>query len=122
MDIKRISSKVSVSPQISVSDLAAVKAAGFKGIICNRPDGESADQPRFADLEIAASKIGLKLRYVPVQPGAVSSSDVAAFVKALSDLGSPVLAFCGSGKRSASLCALLHAQQALTDHPDQIQN
>ena len=51
MDIKRISSRFSVSPQVSVNDLAAVKAAGFEGIICNRPDSEGVDQPRFSELK-----------------------------------------------------------------------
>ena len=110
MVIKRISSKLSVSPQITTKDLAEVKVAGYKGIICNRPDGEGADQPRFAEIEKAANEIGLAALYVPVQPGAASRKDVASFGKALEDLESPVLAYCGSGMRSASLWSLLHAK------------
>ena len=40
MDLRKITEKVSVSPQITVEDMAAIKAAGFRAIICNRPDGE----------------------------------------------------------------------------------
>lgn len=116
MEITRISSKLSVSPQLSVNDLAAVKAAGFKGVICNRPDGERAGQPRFSDIEEAASKIGLKTRYVPVQSVSISDSDVAAFSTALGDLEMPILAFCGSGMRSASLWSLLPERQPLTNY------
>ncbi|SDW79832.1 sulfide:quinone oxidoreductase [Ruegeria halocynthiae] len=110
MGIQRISSKLSVCPQILVKDLAEVKAAGFMGIICNRPDGEGADQPRFAEIEKAANEIGLAALYVPVQSGAASMRDVAAFGKALEDLENPVLAYCGSGMRSASLWSLQHTR------------
>ncbi|MCX8227546.1 MAG: sulfur transferase domain-containing protein, partial [Sulfitobacter sp.] len=51
MDIKRITDKVSVSPQITVSDMGAIKEAGFRVIICNRPDREGADQPNFEEIE-----------------------------------------------------------------------
>ncbi len=54
MDIKTIDKTISVSPQISVDDLAAIRAAGYRSIICNRPDGEGADQPTFAEIEKAA--------------------------------------------------------------------
>ena len=40
MQFKKISPKVSVSPQIAVKDIAAIRAAGYRAIICNRPDGE----------------------------------------------------------------------------------
>ena len=45
MDIKQISEQLSVSPQLLPSELPDVAAAGFKSIICNRPDGEADDQP-----------------------------------------------------------------------------
>ena len=45
MELKRINEHVSVSPQISPDDVAAIKAAGFVAIVNNRPDGESPDQP-----------------------------------------------------------------------------
>lgn len=108
MDIKRISADFSVSSQIFENDLTTLKDAGFKGIIFNRPDGEAADQPRFSEVENAANEIGLVAIYVPVQPGAATKKGVAAFRKALEDLESPVLAYCGSGVRSASLWSLLH--------------
>ena len=54
MELKRLTDTLSVSPQITVSDLPAIRAAGFRVIICNRPDGEGADQPTFAEIEAAA--------------------------------------------------------------------
>ena len=40
MDIRKITDELSVAPQIGASDIAAIVAAGFRSVICNRPDGE----------------------------------------------------------------------------------
>ena len=40
MDIRQITPRYSVSPQISVEDVPAIKAAGITTVICNRPDAE----------------------------------------------------------------------------------
>jgi len=50
MELKEISPKLSVSPQITPDDLAVLKDKGFRAIICNRPDGEGADQPNFPEI------------------------------------------------------------------------
>ena len=47
MDIKSLTVNLSVSPQLLVTEMEAVAQAGFKAIICNRPDGEGPDQPSF---------------------------------------------------------------------------
>jgi sulfide:quinone oxidoreductase len=58
MQPKRINASVSVSEQVSPEAVADIAAAGFKSIICNRPDGEGADQPGFAEIEAAAKAAG----------------------------------------------------------------
>lgn len=103
MDLKQISETFSVSPQVSPADMADLKSAGFKAIICNRPDGEGADQPTFPEIETAAKAAGMEARYVPVQAGKVSDDDVASFGAALNDVPRPVLAYCRTGTRSATL-------------------
>lgn len=103
MELKRITDKVSVSPQITPDDVKEVAAQGFRAIICNRPDGEGADQPSFEEVEAAAKAAGLEIRYVPVQSGMVRDEDVAAFGQALKDIQRPVLAYCRTGTRSATL-------------------
>ena len=40
MDIRKISPGLSVSPQVSVQDIAVLAGKGFKGIINVRPDEE----------------------------------------------------------------------------------
>ena len=77
MDARALSSKISVAPQITADDVAKAKAAGFRAIICNRPDGEGADQPAFAEIAAAAKKAGLETRYLPIVSGKVSGSEFA---------------------------------------------
>ena len=103
MDIRKITDKTSVSPQITVDDITAIKDAGFRAIVCNRPDGEGADQPSFDEIEAAAELAGLKATYVPVRSGIVNDADVEAFGDALAHLPRPVLAYCRTGTRSATL-------------------
>ncbi|MBK0328075.1 TIGR01244 family phosphatase [Rhodobacteraceae bacterium F11138] len=111
MELKKISPKVTVAPQIAATDMAAIKAAGYRAIICNRPDGEGADQPSFEEIEAAALAEGIEARHVPVQTGMVSDQDVVAFGQALAEVQRPVLAYCRSGTRSATLWSLHEAKK-----------
>ena len=106
MEIKKISPKCAVSSQITTGDLADIKAAGFCGVVCNRPDGEAEDQPAFEEIRKAASALGIDTRYVPVQSGMVREEDVATFSEAIEELPRPFLAYCRSGSRSATLWSL----------------
>lgn len=83
-----------------------IKQAGFRAIICNRPDGEGADQPSFEEIEKAAQKAGLDIAYVPIASGIVTDENVAEFGAALSNLPRPLLGYCRSGTRSATLWSL----------------
>ncbi len=109
MDLKKINETFSVAGQITSEDVAALLAMGFKGVICNRPDGEAADQTDYQTIKRAAQAAGLEIRYVPIQPGVMGTSEVAAFQTALDELPEPVLAYCRSGARST---AIYQASQA----------
>jgi sulfide:quinone oxidoreductase len=103
VELKVISENVTVSPQITAEDVAKIAAEGYRAIICNRPDGEGADQPSFEEIQVAAKAAGIEARYVPVESGMVKDDDVAAFGAALNNLPRPVLAYCRTGTRSATL-------------------
>ncbi len=83
MDIKQINEKTAVGGQITASEVKEIAAAGFRSIICNRPDGEGADKPFFAEIEKAAKSAGLKSRYIPIVSVKVRDEDAAKFGKAL---------------------------------------
>ena len=103
---KKITDTISVSPQITSADLADIKAAGFRSILCNRPDGEGADQPTFEEIEAVARASGLEARYQPVVSGKVRDEDASSFGTLIDRLPKPVLAYCRTGTRSATLWAL----------------
>ena len=106
MNSKKLSNELSVSPQIVSSDVARLAEQGFKSIICNRPDGEGADQPLFTEIESAARAAGLAARYLPVSTGKVTDEDAALFGAASAELPKPILAYCRTGTRSTTLWAL----------------
>ena len=111
MEPKVVSSRLSVSGQISPSDVASLAAAGYRAILCNRPDGEGADQATFEEIAAEAKAAGLEARYQPVVSGKVSDEDAAAFGKALDELPGPVFAYCRSGTRSVTLWSLSQADK-----------
>ncbi len=103
MQIKSITGSFSVTSQIATSDMNDIAKAGFKSIICNRPDGEGSDQPSFAEIEAAATKVGLQARHIPIVSGQITEADVAAFGTAMTQLPGPVLAYCRTGARSTMM-------------------
>ncbi|WP_282028603.1 bifunctional protein tyrosine phosphatase family protein/NAD(P)/FAD-dependent oxidoreductase [Paracoccus marcusii] len=109
MDPRTLSPQFAVSPQITPQDIPALKAQGYRAIIANRPDGEGADQPTFAEIEAAAHAAGMQARYIPISGGMVGDDDVEAFRSALRAVPGPVLAYCRSGTRSATLWSLAQA-------------
>ncbi len=111
MDIRRVADEISVSPQIAAADVAAIGEAGFRTIICNRPDGEGADQPTFEEIEAAARAAGLEAHYIPIAGGIVRDEDAAAFARALREAPGPILAYCRTGTRSATLWSLAEAKR-----------
>ena len=117
MDARPISDTLAVSPQLQPDDIPAAKAAGYRAIICNRPDGEGADQPTFEEIETMAQAAGLDCRYLPVVSGKVQDDDAEAFGTALMEMPGPVFAYCRTGTRSATLWSL---SQAKTLEPAQI--
>lgn len=103
MDIREIDETYSVTGQIQPEDLDAIKAMGFKSLVCHRPDFESPDQPLFDAVAERAAALGLEIRHVPVGPMGVTADAVALMVDALDELPRPMLGFCRSGARSTAI-------------------
>ena len=109
MEFNRLDKSIAVSPQIAADDVAEIAKAGYKTIICNRPDGEGNDQPLFHEIEEAAGRRGLQVHYLPVESGQVSDDDAARFGEIFEAAAKPVFAFCRSGTRSVTLWSLSRA-------------
>ncbi len=109
MNIKRINDRISVSEQIIPADVPAIVAAGFRTVINNRPDGEAVDQPSRAAVRTAVEAAGLNFIDIPFTSGRQTRADVDAFGAAVETSEGPILAYCRSGTRSASIWAMSRA-------------
>ena len=108
MDYRSITDHYAVSGQIEAADIAAVKAAGFKSVICNRPDAEHPGEASTADeVAQAAKSAGLEFRYIPVISGQITAENIEDHAAALADLPTPVFAYCRSGARCTNLYAMI---------------
>ncbi len=103
MEYRQITDDYSVSGQITPEEVAAIKAAGFKSVICNRPDDEQPDQPSAASVRAAAEAAGLSFRHIPVVGGQMTADNVVGMAQALDEMEGPVLAYCRSGTRCTNL-------------------
>lgn len=97
-----INNQVSVSDQIQESDLQELANNGVDILLCNRPDGESADQPSLAELASAAKDLGLDVQEISFKSGEMNAGHVDLF-KAVLSTGRKLHAFCRTGNRSLSL-------------------
>ena len=109
MDIKKIDDDISVSGQVNASDVAAIAEAGFKSILCNRPDGEGLLQPAYDEIEGAAKEAGLEFIYQPVSSKGIQDENISDFATNYDTLPKPVLAFCRTGTRCTVLWSLTQA-------------
>lgn len=106
MQIRQLSDRISVAPQIEPADLSRLAEAGFTTVIDNRPDveiGVPLGSEVFAD---AARAAGLDFHYLPIVPGQMTADLVQDFAAVLDGAPGPVLAYCRSGTRSAHAWAL----------------
>lgn len=115
MNIKKLTEQVSVTPQISSGEIQAIKDAGFKSIINNRPNFEAPDQPVATELAQQIKEAGLEAAWIPMVPGQFLQSSVIEMVEALDKLPKPILAFCASGTRSTILWCCANVIELGTD-------
>ncbi|MGO2957685.1 MAG: TIGR01244 family sulfur transferase [Acetobacter sp.] len=104
---RALSDSFVVAPQITVQDIPAIRDAGFKTIICTRPDHEDPGQPTAQTVAEAAQAAGLSFIAIPVVGGQAPSSDaVIEMQEALNTLPGPIFSYCRSGNRAGQLWTL----------------
>ena len=111
MLIRKLTENLSVADQITADDIATIAAAGFKAVVCNRPDEEG--EPHIQSDEVAERAVdsGLAFAYLPVNGANITDEDVAAHSQILAELPTPILTYCRSGARCAKLWALSESGQ-----------
>lgn len=109
MIIRELTHKISVADQLTLHDLGAAKAAGFKSVVCNRPDEEGEPHVEADAMAQEANALGLEFRYLPVNGANITETDVVQHAAILAELPTPILTYCRSGARCAKLWALSEA-------------
>lgn len=115
MELRELEPGFSICHAIYPVDIPEIKALGFRSIICNRKPGEAEDHVDDSELRLAAEAAGLVWVEIPVVPGEYTQEAVKAFSEAIEVLPTPVLCFCRTGRRAASLWVHNHIQQTNCD-------
>lgn len=115
MDLRQLTPRYFVSPQIDPGDMAELRAAGITRILCNRPDVEVPPSHSAEAIRAAAEEAGLSFAEQPLTHQTMVP-DVIAQNRALgADTKDVVLAYCASGTRSCIAWALGQAGQMNAD-------
>lgn len=104
MNINKIDDQFAQSPQIQPDDVRLIAEAGYKSIVCARPDDEDPGQPSFAQIAEVAERFGLKAFHIPVS-GQLTEGQLIHFEQAKVETNGPILGYCRSGGRAGSLYA-----------------
>ena len=106
MNPRKISDDFAVTGQITPEQIKAVSAAGYKSILCARPDNEESGQPSFEEVARAAEAEGLQIVHIPVS-GMLGEGQIIRLHQAWETMPKPMLGYCRSGARAGSLYATL---------------
>ena len=105
-----ITPSFSVADQIDERDIDTLAAAGFKSVICNRPDSEGGTPSE--RIRTACERHGMKFFLQPVGYGGLDVADGDTFGRILQQCDEPALAYCRSGRRTTALWAIAAAPLA----------
>lgn len=115
MDIRPLTPTYAVSPQIDPADLPKILAAGFKTVICNRPDAEIPAHLQADAMAKAAADAGIAFEVLPLTHQTMTPENVAKQFDFVACSDGPVLAYCASGTRCSVIWALSQAGKQSAD-------
>lgn len=109
----QLNDEYAVAPQLTPDDVRAASQAGYRTLLINRPDGEGGpEQPSSEEMIQLAESLGMKAVYLPIISGGPTEGEVEEFAIVIGELPKPVLAYCRSGNRSATVYALAAARES----------
>ncbi|APE43843.1 TIGR01244 family protein [Sulfitobacter alexandrii] len=115
MDMRQLTPRYYVAPQIDPSDMEAIRDAGITRILCNRPDAEVPPSHQAEAMRAAAEAAGIAFEVQPLTHQTMVP-DVIARNRALgAETDDVVLAYCASGTRSTIAWALGQAGRMPAD-------
>ncbi len=115
MEIKQLTPRYFVGPQIEPARMAALKERGITRILCNRPDTEVPARLGTAAIQAAAEKAGLEFAVQPLTHQTMTPEIIAHNRAIGAEMEGVTLAYCASGTRSCIAWALGQAGTRSTD-------
>jgi sulfide:quinone oxidoreductase len=115
MNIGQLEDGFFISGQLTAQSITELAEQGIKTIINNRPDGEGGFYPAHSEMQELARQHGMEYRFIPINLMGLSMETVQAQAEAIAQLPKPMVAYCASGSRTASLWALAAASRKSAD-------
>lgn len=115
MELRQITPRYTVTPQIAVEDVPALAEAGFTLVICNRPDGEVPPDLQAEAIGAAVRAAGMAFEVLPVTHDGLTLDTIERQAALVAEATGPVLAYCRSGTRCATVWAMGQAGQMPVD-------
>ncbi len=115
MEIRPITPRYAVSPQITVEDVPAIAAAGFVKVICNRPNSEVPPDQQSDAIGQAVREAGMEYEVLELTHQTMTPENVALQRDLAESCSGPVLAYCASGTRCSVVWALGQCDRLSTD-------
>lgn len=109
MDIRQLSDRFAVAPQITPEDMPKLAELGFTAVICNRPDDEVGADLACDAMAGAALAAGLSFHRIPVGRDGLNTDMFAQTAQIIDNSAGPVFAYCRSGTRSSYVWAFTMA-------------
>ncbi len=115
MEIRPITPRYAVSPQITVEDVPAIAKAGFVKVICNRPNNEVPPDQQSDAIGQAVREAGMEYELLELTHQTMTPENVALQRDLAESCSGPVLAYCASGTRCSVVWALGQCNRLSTD-------
>lgn len=107
MAIEKLADYLYISGQLDARTAKQAAQYGIKTVICNRPDGEEDGQPDFETVKAWLAEHGIaEVHYLPVTMDSINDAVLTEFQDTVAKSTAPILAYCRSGTRSATMWAL----------------
>ncbi|SMO77308.1 TIGR01244 family sulfur transferase [Ruegeria faecimaris] len=115
MEIRPITPRYAVSPQISVEDVPTIVEAGFVKVICNRPNSEVPEDLQSDAIGQAVRAAGLEYEVLELTHQTMTPENVSLQRDLAESCAGPVLAYCASGTRCSVIWALGQCESMSTE-------
>ncbi|MGR3550983.1 TIGR01244 family sulfur transferase [Pseudooceanicola sp.] len=113
MQIRQVTPRYSVSPQIAPEDLPVLRDQGFTTVICNRPDEENPAELQSDRMADAAKAAGLAFVVLPLTHQTMTPENIQRQNDVVNASVGPVLAYCASGTRCTVIWSLARAAEGV---------